>query len=147
MPSPVDLPHPGIEPGSPALQADSLPIELSGKPLLATPSSPQNLSTSWLILKTNSVPETSVSQSGYELESLGITNILMHGLHLSTADYFWDSWRLGLGIGKSEALQVIWWASRVENCGRKQTASGWMKGNTTRWFIFPLCISRVSQRI
>ena len=26
IPSPVDLPNPGIEPGSPALQADSLPI-------------------------------------------------------------------------------------------------------------------------
>ena len=29
-----DLPDPGIEPGSPALQADSLPTELSGKPHL-----------------------------------------------------------------------------------------------------------------
>ena len=29
----VDLPDPGIKPGSPALQADSLPTELSGKPL------------------------------------------------------------------------------------------------------------------
>jgi len=28
----VDLPNPGIEPGSPALQADSLLSELSGKP-------------------------------------------------------------------------------------------------------------------
>ena len=28
----VDLPDPGIEPGSPALQADSLPAELPGKP-------------------------------------------------------------------------------------------------------------------
>ena len=28
-PSPGDLPHPGIEPGSPTLQADSLPAELS----------------------------------------------------------------------------------------------------------------------
>ena len=28
FPSPGDLPHPGIEPGSPALQADSLPAEL-----------------------------------------------------------------------------------------------------------------------
>ena len=27
----MDLPDPGIEPGSPALQADSLPTELSGK--------------------------------------------------------------------------------------------------------------------
>ena len=32
FPSPGDLPNPGIEPGSPALQADSLPIELLGKP-------------------------------------------------------------------------------------------------------------------
>ena len=31
IPSPANLPNPGIEPGSPALQADSLPIELSGK--------------------------------------------------------------------------------------------------------------------
>ena len=28
FPSPGDLPRPGIEPGSPALQADDLPIEL-----------------------------------------------------------------------------------------------------------------------
>ena len=32
FPSPGDLPDPGIEPGSPALQADSLPIELPVKP-------------------------------------------------------------------------------------------------------------------
>ena len=31
--SPGDLPNLGIKPGSPALQADSLPTELSGKPL------------------------------------------------------------------------------------------------------------------
>ena len=29
----MDLPNPGIEPGSPALQVDSLPTELSGKPI------------------------------------------------------------------------------------------------------------------
>ena len=32
FPSPGDLPNPGIEPGSLALQANSLPIELRGKP-------------------------------------------------------------------------------------------------------------------
>ena len=32
FPSPGDLPDPGIEPGSPALQADSLPSEPPGKP-------------------------------------------------------------------------------------------------------------------
>ena len=33
-PSPGDLPGPGIEPGSPTLQADSLPFELPGKTLV-----------------------------------------------------------------------------------------------------------------
>ena len=32
FPSPGDLPDPGIEPRSPALQAESLPTELQGKP-------------------------------------------------------------------------------------------------------------------
>ena len=32
FPSPGDLPYPRIEPGSPALQEDSLPTELHGKP-------------------------------------------------------------------------------------------------------------------
>ena len=32
FPSPGDLSNPGIEPGSPALQADSLPAEPPGKP-------------------------------------------------------------------------------------------------------------------
>ena len=34
FPSPGDLPDPGIEPRSPALQADALPSEPPGKPLL-----------------------------------------------------------------------------------------------------------------
>ena len=40
FPSPGDLPNPGIEPGFPALQADSLPSEPPGKPpkLLVTQS-------------------------------------------------------------------------------------------------------------
>ena len=33
FPSPGDLPHPGIIPRSPAMQADSLPTEPAGKPL------------------------------------------------------------------------------------------------------------------
>ena len=32
FPSPGDLPNPGIEPGSPAFQADALPSEPPGKP-------------------------------------------------------------------------------------------------------------------
>ena len=34
LPSPGDLPDPGIEPRSPALQADALPFEPPGKPIL-----------------------------------------------------------------------------------------------------------------
>ena len=35
FPSAGDHPNPGIKPGSPALQMDSLPTELSGKPFVA----------------------------------------------------------------------------------------------------------------
>ena len=34
IPSSRDLPDPGIEPGSPALQVDFLPAELPGKPIV-----------------------------------------------------------------------------------------------------------------
>ena len=34
FPSPGDSPDPGIKPRSPALQADSLPTELQGKPII-----------------------------------------------------------------------------------------------------------------
>ena len=34
FPSPGDLPDLGVEPGSPTLQADALPSELPGKPLI-----------------------------------------------------------------------------------------------------------------
>ena len=34
IPSPGDLPNPGIKPGSPTLQVDSLPAGLPGKPHL-----------------------------------------------------------------------------------------------------------------
>ena len=39
FPSPGDLPDPGIRPGSPALQADSLPTEPTGKPTVLCNSS------------------------------------------------------------------------------------------------------------
>ena len=38
IPSPADLPDPGMEPGSPALQVDSLPAELPGNPINEIPS-------------------------------------------------------------------------------------------------------------
>ena len=37
LPSPGDLPNPGIEPGSPTLQADALPSELPRKPRILKP--------------------------------------------------------------------------------------------------------------
>ena len=40
IPSPGNLPDPGFEPGSTALQADSLPPELPGKPLGEDPLNP-----------------------------------------------------------------------------------------------------------
>ena len=37
FPSPGDLPDPGMEPGYPTLQADSLPFESTGKPVNLLP--------------------------------------------------------------------------------------------------------------
>ena len=34
VPFPGDLPDPGIEPGSPALQADALPLRHQGRPVI-----------------------------------------------------------------------------------------------------------------
>ena len=42
IPSPVDLPDPGIKLGSPALQVDSLPAELPGKPQCPQKSLPKS---------------------------------------------------------------------------------------------------------
>ena len=39
FPSPGNLPNPGIEAGSPALQADALPAELPRKPILESKTS------------------------------------------------------------------------------------------------------------
>ena len=53
MPPPGGLPNPGIKPEfpvSPGLQADSLPIEPSGKPI----SKPRSISSSLSILKAKS---------------------------------------------------------------------------------------------
>ena len=44
FPSPADLPDPGIEPGSPTLEADALPSEPPGKPLGILGSGSQNKS-------------------------------------------------------------------------------------------------------
>ena len=46
-PSPGDLPNPGIKPGSPELQVDTLPAELPGKPNI------------WQVLNKYQIPLTS----------------------------------------------------------------------------------------
>ena len=55
FPSPWDLPDPGIEPGSPALQADALPSEPPGKPSIACHSATKKkeilpFALAWMIL-------------------------------------------------------------------------------------------------
>ena len=48
FPSPGDLPDPGIEPGSPEVQADSLPSELPGKPRGVTGSLQSHTNRVWI---------------------------------------------------------------------------------------------------
>ena len=64
FPSPGELPDPGIEPRPPALQADALPTELCGKPLVYI-SSVQSLS----CVRLFATPWTAAHQA-----SLSITN-------------------------------------------------------------------------
>ena len=53
FPYPGDLPNPGIEPGSPALQADALPSEPPGKRMeVLGPYQMDNLSKNMLTLRT-----------------------------------------------------------------------------------------------
>ena len=73
FPSPVDLPNPGIEPGSPALQTDALPSEPPGKPVYVNMSIPVPQS----ILKEIS-PE-------YSLEGLMLKPKLQYFGHLPDA--------------------------------------------------------------
>jgi len=81
FPSPGDLPNPGIEPRSPALQADSLPTELQGKHI----SSVQSLSRVWLF----ATPWIAARQASLSItnsrSSLRLTSIesVMPSSHLS----------------------------------------------------------------
>jgi len=67
MPSPVDLPDPGIELGFPALQVDSLPTELSGKPKPRRKMTPKLLK--WLALSS----DTKVRNPKWDLHVLILT--------------------------------------------------------------------------
>ena len=67
-PSPGDLPDPGIKPGSPALQADSLPSEPQGKP-------------QWSVRKTKSQ-----ASSDYSQKNTKIMNVYLH-ISLHTGDH------------------------------------------------------------
>ena len=54
IPSPVDLPDPGVEPGSPVWQEDSLPAELPGKSM-GLLSSVQFFETLWTVVRQSSL--------------------------------------------------------------------------------------------
>ena len=52
FPSPGDLPNPGIEPRSPALQVDSLPVELPGVSLIRVKEQSETAALKLIIQKT-----------------------------------------------------------------------------------------------
>ena len=62
FPSPKDLSDPGIEPGSPALQADALPSEPPGKPYLGTKQQQINAIEVQHFFSNRLVPELALSQ-------------------------------------------------------------------------------------
>ena len=77
FPSPGDLPNQGIEPGSPTLQADALPSEPPGKPLVHSRLSKYGGSTekSWLISQIVHNPELMIIFPEVELPQVNHINI------------------------------------------------------------------------
>jgi len=65
FPSPGDLPNPGIEPRSPALQADSLPSEPPGKDLLGIRKSNRVLGNNMSVKKKKSNRLVETDSYGY----------------------------------------------------------------------------------
>ena len=69
FPSPGDLPDPGIEPGSPALQADALPPEPPGKSMGATKTlAPHHVPQ---LLSLHTATKTQHSQTNKNVKMLG----------------------------------------------------------------------------
>ena len=72
IPSPVDLPNPGIEPGCPALQVDSLPSELAGKHMVRLSTKSSVWMTTELLAKgspagkTDKNPSANAGQRGFD---------------------------------------------------------------------------------
>ena len=93
IPSPVDLPNPGIELGSPALQVDSLPTEPWGKP-----------STMQWLLKTEEIHSFPIR----ELHLMGYTG--EYKLTIISHDKGQGRW----AYSTTCAEKVLWWSlSRV----------------------------------
>ena len=81
----MDLPNPGNEPGFPALQVDSLPTELSGKPLKQKTRSKFNI---WFL-----------STSSHEREVEGVDLLLLCSEPLSSPSPHRDSQEMLLPQG------------------------------------------------
>ena len=77
-----DLPDPGIEPGSPALQADALPSEVPGKPL------PVYVCESWTIKKTEH------QRIDVQFSSVRTSLVAQRLKHLPA---MWETWVRSLG--------------------------------------------------
>ena len=69
FPAPGDLPHPGIKPRSPALQADSLPSEPPGKPQI-------QYSTMLLFFKSLAYKNTHSSWNSHWVDDYQLTELL-----------------------------------------------------------------------
>ena len=86
FPSPGDLPNPGIEPGSPSLQADALPSEPPGKEALMAQrvkrlSTMQETRVSWLTFSFSQMPCSFPLQSLSTSYSLCLENTFFCSSH------------------------------------------------------------------
>ena len=110
FPSPRDLPKPGIKPGSPALQAHSLPTELWGKPRVTRYLTYVNeiLRVPWTVGRSNQLFLKEINPE-YSLKGLMLKLKLQYFCHLMRrADSFEKTQRTG-----GEGDDRMWWLDGI----------------------------------
>ena len=137
---PGDLSDPGIEPGSPALQADSLPSEPPGKPITHPEGAPFSrldkdsllvaaLSIIPHILPHEFLPPSHVRQSSsFDLHwdvflALGLWDRVTLSYHLILCMFLW--WQL------SQWSVIMWTAVKPHACHRSLACIGQVQGGSS----------------
>ena len=134
FPSPGDLPDPGIEPGSPALQADSLPTELRGKPSVVQSSYKQYIS-EWVYL---------CSRSDLQWQAAGATTENYHFIDFSKPLFIFSYRENSEKAMAPHSSTLAWKIPWTEEPGRLQSM-GSLESDITERLHFHFSLSCIGE--